>query len=44
MNTHRFIFDHSTNPEAFPNLMEASEYLKSLPIERRRELEEEWHG
>lgn len=44
MKDHRFIFDHETNPEAFPFLMEASEYLETLSPERRAQLEREWNA
>lgn len=46
MKTHHFIYTRVVDPwsDAFPNMREASEHLKSLPAERRAELEADWHG
>lgn len=38
----QFITTRVINPDDCPNMREASEYLKSLPAERRAELEGEW--
>lgn len=48
MKTHHFIYtrvvDPWGDPDAFPNMREASEYLETLSPERRAELEADWHG